>query len=86
MIFIVNILLAKSYLASPMVDRLIKDGDIRHMSMLQRIQILQVNVLTVLCQLGKRLRNAQIERIALSFGFDDAVSVELQAHAADETI
>ena len=54
--------------------------------MLQRIEILQVNVLTVLRELGKGLCNAQIEGITFRLGLDDAVSVELQAHAADESI
>ena len=69
-----------------MADRFVEDGNIRHMTMLHRIEILQVNVLTVLRQLRKGLRNAQIESIALRLGLDDAVSVELQAHAADEAI
>lgn len=54
--------------------------------MLQRIKLLQVDVLTVLCQLRKGLRNAQIERVTLSLGFDNTVSVELQTHTSDEAI
>lgn len=54
--------------------------------MLQRIQFIQLNVFTVLCQLWKGFRDTKIKDIAFCLGFNDAVPVELQAHAADEPV
>lgn len=75
-----------TYLVSPAVDGLVKQYNVRHVPVLQRVQLVHVDVLAVLSQLRERLGDAQVEGVALGLGLDDAVAVELQTHAADEAV
>ncbi len=74
------------YLATPLIISLVQYDDIRDVTVLQRIQFFEVRVVAVPSQFWKWLCDAQIKRIPFGFGFDDAVPVQLQAHAANQAV
>ena len=76
----------RAYLVAPGVDGLVQNHNIRHVCMLQRVQLLHIAAVAVLLQLGEGVSNAQIELVALGFGLNDRMVPKLQTHTAQKAV
>lgn len=63
-----------------------QDDNVRHMCVLQRVELLQVAAVAVLLKLGEGIRDTQVECVTVSFGLHDVVVAQLQPHAAQEAV
>lgn len=75
-----------THLSAPRLDGLVQDRDVRDVSVLHRVELLQVDTVAVRLQLWKGLSDAQVEVVALRLGLDDVVAVQLQSDASDQAV